>query len=529
MKKHLVFLACALLTVFLASCGSGNAGNGNSSSGAGGEFGDTINFGINTDIQDLMPPKQNDTTSEQVVKMIYSTLLVFKDDGTVVGDLAESWSVTDDGLIWTFKLKPGIKFHNGKTLTANDVKATFDLRNSEAGSLRTVEILRFFSSVDVVDDLTVTIATGEPYGPMEALMCNMMLGIMDADFIGKYTFDELDKNVEAQNGTGPYKIISWEKDTQIALEKFDGYFGEKAKTKTINYIPIPEASARIMALENGEVDVIQTITADVLPDLEANPNIVVLKKPSVGQRLFRFGCNDPIIGNTKVRQAISYAIDRQLIIDGLFNGVGYPSTSVLAPVTWGYHKLGSIERDLDKAKALLAEAGYPNGFSTKIVTTERYSKGTQMAEVLSQQLKEVGINAAVDVWEWSTLAASWNGIPSSEFDQPIFIMGAGPSMRDADGGLRGLYTTTETGLNDRNYGFYSNAEVDELVYAGMKETDTEARKALYARAAEILYLEDPVGIWLYDQYGLCAYSTKVEGVNLSPISTITFESATIKK
>ena len=539
MKKLLTLILCLamVLTVF-AGCSStpateeGASASGDAAQGeaADSEYKDTLVFAMNTDVQSLDPQIQNDTTSEQVVKMLYNTLLKFEDDGTVVGDLAESWSVSEDKLTWTFNLKQGVKFHNGKELTSADVKATFDRAlNAEAGGLRTTEIIKMFTAVEAPDPYTVTITTDGPYGPMESLMCNMSLGIMDADYIEKYGLD-LGTSVEGENGTGPFKVVSWERDQEIVVERFDDYFGTPAKLQTVVYTIIPEAASRVIALETGEVDVIDKPTDEDLARLEADTeNFTVLRKPTISQRLFRFGCNDPIISNTKVRQAIVYAIDRQAIIDALFTGSGYPSTAPLAPVTFGYSDLGEIEQDLELAKSLLAEAGYPDGFDTKIVTTERYQNGIELAEIISQQLAEIGINAKIEVWEWSALSASWNGITADEFDQPIFIMGAGPSMRDADGGLRGLYTTSETGLNDRNYGFYSNAEVDALIEQGMQETDQQKRVEIYKEAMEILYREDPVAFWLFDMYGLAITSSKVEGVTLSPISTITFENATVKK
>lgn len=539
MKKLLTLILCLamVLTVF-AGCSStpateeGASASGDAAQGeaADSEYKDTLVYALNTDVQSLDPQIQNDTTSEQVVKMLYNTLLKFQDDGTVVGDLAESWSVSEDKLTWTFNLKQGVKFHNGKELTSADVKATFDRAlNAEAGGLRTTEIIKMFTAVEAPDPYTVTITTDGPYGPMESLMCNMSLGIMDADYIEQYGLD-LGTSVEGENGTGPFKVVSWERDQEIVVERFDDYFGTPAKLKTVVYTVIPEAASRVIALETGEVDVIDKPTNEDLERLEADTeNFTVLRKPTISQRLFRFGCNDPIISNTKVRQAIVYAIDRQAIIDALFTGSAYPSTAPLAPVTFGYSDLGEIEQDLELAKSLLAEAGYPDGFDTKIVTTERYQNGIELAEIISQQLAEIGINAEIEVWEWSALSASWNGITADEFDQPIFIMGAGPSMRDADGGLRGLYTTSETGLNDRNYGFYSNAEVDALIEQGMQETDQQKRVEIYKEAMEILYREDPVAFWLFDMYGLAITSSKVEGVTLSPISTITFENATVKK
>lgn len=539
MKKLLTLILCLamVLTVFVGCSSTPATEEGASASGdaaqgeaADSEYKDTLVFAMNTDVQSMDPQIQNDTTSEQVVKMLYNTLLKFEDDGTVVGDLAESWSVSEDKLTWTFNLKQGVKFHNGKELTSADVKATFDRAlNAEAGGLRTTEIIKMFTAVEAPDPYTVTITTDGPYGPMESLMCNMSLGIMDADYIEKYGLD-LGTSVEGENGTGPFKVVSWERDQEIVVERFDDYFGTPAKLKTVVYTIIPEAASRVIALETGEVDVIDKPTDEDLARLEADTeNFTVLRKPTISQRLFRFGCNDPIISNTKVRQAIVYAIDRQAIIDALFTGSGYPSTAPLAPVTFGYSDLGEIEQDLELAKSLLAEAGYPDGFDTKIITTERYQNGIELAEIISQQLAEIGINAEIEVWEWSALSASWNGITADEFDQPIFIMGAGPSMRDADGGLRGLYTTSETGLNDRNYGFYSNAEVDALIEQGMQETDQQKRVEIYKEAMEILYREDPVAFWLFDMYGLAITSSKVEGVTLSPISTITFENATVKK
>lgn len=539
MKKLLTLILCLamVLTVFVGCSSTPATEEGASASGdaaqgeaADSEYKDTLVYALNTDVQSLDPQIQNDTTSESVVKMLYNTLLKFEDDGTVVGDLAESWSVSEDKLTWTFNLKQGVKFHNGKELTSADVKATFDRAlNAEAGGLRTTEIIKMFTAVEAPDPYTVTITTDGPYGPMESLMCNMSLGIMDADYIEQYGLD-LGTSVEGENGTGPFKVVSWERDQEIVVERFDDYFGTPAKLQTVVYTVIPEAASRVIALETGEVDVIDKPTNEDLERLEADTeNFTVLRKPTISQRLFRFGCNDPIISNTKVRQAIVYAIDRQAIIDALFTGSAYPSTAPLAPVTFGYSNLGEIEQDLELAKSLLAEAGYPDGFDTKIVTTERYQNGIELAEIISQQLAEIGINAEIEVWEWSALSASWNGITADEFDQPIFIMGAGPSMRDADGGLRGLYTTSETGLNDRNYGFYSNAEVDALIEQGMQETDQQKRVEIYKEAMEILYREDPVAFWLFDMYGLAITSSKVEGVTLSPISTITFENATVKK
>ncbi|NLZ72476.1 MAG: hypothetical protein GX905_01445, partial [Bacteroidales bacterium] len=428
----------------------------------GAQAKDVLVYGTSTDASSLDPHVQNDSHSEQIVAMLYNTLVMFEPDGSIVPDLAESWTVSDDNLTWTFKLRKGVKFHNGKEMTAHDVKGTYDrflADDADATRLLAKNLTKMFESVDVIDDYTVSITTDNPYGPMLALLSNRTLAIMDPDVIAKYGASTGDF-VESSIGTGPLKIVDWKKDEEIIVERFDDYFGEKAKLQKVIIRTIPEAASRVIALETGEIEMTNQFPAEDLERLKNHPKLNVIMVPSVGSRLFRFGCNNPIISNTLVRRAIVHAIDRQAIIDGLFPGMAYASTSPLTPVVWGYTDLGVIEQDLDLSKKYLSEAGYPNGFETKIVTTPRYEKGVELAEIISAQLSMVGINAKIEVLEWSVLQPMWMGIGPEEFDQPIFIMGAGTSMMDADGGLRGLYTTTETGTNERNYGFYSNKEVD---------------------------------------------------------------------
>lgn len=486
---------------------------------------DVLIYGTSTDAASLDPHVQNDSHSEQIVAMLYNTLVRFEPDGEIVPDLAESWTVSEDNLTWTFKLKEGVKFHNGKEMTAYDVKGTYDrfmAEDADASRLIAKNLTQMFESVEVIDDYTVSITTEDSYGPMLSLLSNRTLAIMDPDVIAEYGASTGDF-VESSIGTGAFKIVDWKKDEEIIVERFEDYFDENAKLQKVIIKVIPEAASRVIALETGEIEMTNQFPAEDLQRLQDDPNITVRMTPSVGGRLFRFGCNDPIISNTLVRRAIVHAIDRQSIIDGMFPGMTYPSTSCLTPVVWGYANLGVIEQDLEKAKDLLAEAGYPNGFNTKIVTTPRYEKGVELAEVLSAQLSMVGINAEIEVLEWSVILPLWMGVTPEVFDQPMFIMGAGTSMMDADGGLRALYTTTETGTNERNYGFYSNEEVDELVFAAMKETNPEKRLELYKRAQEILYLEDPMGIMLFDTYNRTAAVSSLQGVETNGVGMTYFE------
>lgn len=477
-----------------------------------------------TDASSLDPHVQNDGQSEQVVDLLYNTLLKFKPDGTIVPDLAESWTVSADKRTWTFVLKKGVKFHNGKEMTAADVKATYERFMADTADGKRLVVkqkTKMLKKVDVIDKYTVAITTDAPYGPMMSLLSNRSLAVMDPAVFNKYGADT-GTNVQSVVGTGPYKIVSWKKDEEIVLERFAGYFGEAAKTERLLLRVIPEATSRVIALENGEIDFIKQFPAEDFARLAKGPKTQIVQTPSVGSRLFRFGCNDPIIANTKVRQAIVYAVDRQAIIEGLFPGQAVDSVGPLTPVVWGHVNLGVIKRDVAKAKKLLAEAGYPNGFKTKIVTTPRYAKAVELSEAIAANLKDIGIDAEIEVLEWSVILPLWSGVTPKVFNQPIFIMGAGTSMMDADGGLRGLYTTTETGTNEQNYGFYSNKEVDKLVNGAMSETDPQKRYAMYKRAQEILYLEDPVAIWLFDRPTTVAASAKVKGIEINGVGLVSY-------
>jgi peptide/nickel transport system substrate-binding protein len=535
MKKAFLLIFTLSIMLIIAGCTSSEPQSSkpndkettkNGNSGSSKKIKDKIVFAPNTDAVILDPQHMNDNTSEQVIKMVYNGLLKFNEKSEIVGDLAEDYEVSEDGLAWTFKLKQGVKFHDGTDFNAETVKTSFDRVINKDNGLNRYQLYEMISEVQVVDDFTVKFITTDPFGAFPAIMAHTSGGILSSQAISDFGKD-LGTKAETTIGTGPYKIVSWKKDQEIVLERFDGYFGEKAITKTIIYRPIPEEASRVMALETGEVDVIQQIPANELKRLESVDGIEIIKKSSNGQRVFRFDLSTEPYDDPKVRQAISYAVNRQAILDFVVPGLGELSTSGLAKATWGYADLGTIPYDPEKSKKLLAEAGFPKGFKTKITTTSRYIQGVQLAEVIAEQLKEVGIEAEIDVKEWSTIVQEWGGLTKDEFNQGIFIMGAGPSTLDADWGLRPNYTTAET--NEQNYGFYSNKEYDDVIKKAMKETNLEKRKELYKRAQEIFYLEDPAGVWLYDQYAIIAQKDTVKGVNVHPLSLITFEKAFIEE
>ncbi|MCI8622601.1 MAG: ABC transporter substrate-binding protein [Provencibacterium sp.] len=543
MKRLLTLVMALAMTASLAACSGGNDSSSSApaSSGAAStpassdgaaapadsaDYKDTLILGTASD-QDIMDG-QNNVTNDKILRTVYSQLIRRNADSVIEGDLAESWEVSEDELTWTFHLKKGVKFHNGKELTAKDVKASYDRLLNADDPQRYTATMNYIDRCEMVDDYTVQLITKQPSGPMLASLCARANLILDADYIEKYGRD-IGTKPETINGTGPYKLVEWNKDEEMVFERFDDYFRGPAATKNLIIQIIPEANSRAIALESGEIDIADGLNGEDVARLDGTDGIKVEARESNGQHLYQFNCKDPIIADTRVRQAISYAIDRHVICETLFGDYeGTPCTAPLHPLTFGYTDLGVIERDVEKAKSLLAEAGYADGFDLTVMTGN-YAKSTQVCEIMKEQLAEVGINLILDVVENATFKANLNGVTPDQFKWGMFNMGAGPGSVDADEGLRRLYTTPTGETNENNYGWYSNAKVDELLNAAAITTDSEERLKLYAEAQQILYIDDPVGIWLNDRKNIYVMSDKVENFSVEVKNIVFFENISVRK
>ncbi len=514
MAKHL-----AALTLVLATACSAPAPP------VPGPARDTLVFAASADATTLDPHNTTDTESDQIVMMVYETLIGFDADMRIVPRLAERWDVAADGVTWTFHLRRGIRFHDGTPFNAEAVRRNFARVLDPEAKHKRLPLFSMVDRVETPDDHTVRIVTKYPFGAFEPTMAHVSAAIVSPAVADRYGKD-FGLGADRVSGTGPYRLASWKKDQEIVLTRHDDYWGEPGRTPRIVYRPIPEAAARVLALEAGDVDVITRVPSADIARLERDQRIRVTKTPSVGMQQFRFNLTKKPFTDVRVRQAISSAINRRAIVDNLVGSFARPSTSALTPIMRGYVNLGEIPHDPERARRLLAEAGYPNGFKTRIATTPRYPMGVELAEAVAADLKKVGIEAAIDVIEWGTMVTFWAGLPPEKNPQEIFIMGAGASTADADWGLRPIFQTAPT--NENNYGYYSNAEFDRVIEAAMRETNPESRQQLYRRAQEIVYLEDPGAIWLFETLYVVASRAAVEDVTPSPLGAVTFQRASVR-
>ena len=375
--------------------------------------------------------------------------------------------------------------------------------------------------IEVVDARTVRFVTAYPFRAFERTMAHVSASILNPRMVERYG-KSLGRSVEATSGSGPYRIVNWLRDQEVVLERNPRYWGPMGPTRTVVYRVIPEATSRALALEVGDADVITNVLPSDLKRFAAIPDLRVIRTPSIVARVFMFNCKRWPFTDRRVRQAISYALDRQVVAD-LFSGFATVSRGPLSPPVDGYANLGEIPYDPQRARTLLADAGLAGGFKTRIWTTPRYAFGVEMAEAVAAQLKKVGIQTSIEVVDPITFITRWRGVPPEDNPMEMFIMGIAARTAEADWSLRPHFLTQPT--NENNYGYYSNAEFDDVIVRAMRERDPGMRQQLYRRAQEIVYLEDPAAVWLFDQDYAVAARRTVRGLTVSPLGIVTLEKA----
>lgn len=544
MTKRLLAFAIAIMMVAMLAVGcaktpatpqntnspadSSQPENSNEPAQAGNDdvkYKDTIIFATSNE-QNYMDGQMNNT-NDMVLRTVYSSLVMRDSENNIVGDLADHWETSEDGLVWTFYLRQDVKWHNGKQFTSADVKASYDRLLNAENPVRYTSTMSLITGCNVVDDYTIELTTADPCPMMLATLCHRANLILDADYIEKYG-TELGLTAESCNGTGPYVLKQWDMGEQMVFEAFPDYFKGEAPTKNLIIQVMPEASSRAVALETHEVDIAYGCSnQDVLRFMEegADMGIVVNICGDNGLHGFQFNCAHPIIKDTKIRQAISYAIDREAMIDALYAPIGECcATAPLSEVVWGYYNFGVIKQDLEKSKQLLAEAGYPDGFEFSIQLYEGYNNALASAEMIVADLAKVGITATIEVVDNAAFKAARANrtYPGEDFPWGMFIMGFGPGTLDADEGLRRIWETSYKGDNNNNYGWYSNSKVDELLNKAKVEMDEETRKELYKEAMQIIYIDDPAAVFTNQRKIIYCMSDKVEGFQVDMRNAIIY-------
>ena len=465
MKKRVfaLFTAMFLLCGMLAGCGpTGSSSTTTDGSDDGAK--DTLIVAIPESPTYMDPMVQASIGTYRVTTQMFDRLVMMDNDMNLVPGLAESWEVIDDTTT-VFHLRQGVKFHNGEEMTSEDVKYSLERCIANPGVNYNYLIIE---SITCDDDYTVTIKTSAPFN---ALLYRLSLDA--ASIICKSADTSAEEFNKNPVGTGPFKFVSWELGGDVVLEAFEDYWGGAPAAKRVIFRTIPEALNRTIGLETGEVDLAYDLGITDLESLADNASVTTLTSPSTTVWYVGMNVQKAPFDNEKVRQAVAYALDPQGYIDLVFSGEATPANyTMLPPSVDGYvSDCSDYSCNVEKAKELLAEAGYPDGFSTTL-----WCSDTQVmrdsAVVIQEQLRQVGINAEVKTLESGQFQSeTGNGA------HDMFIMSK--TSIGPDSMLRSMYHTEALGPSG-NRCFWTTPEVDALIDEASTTTDTEHAMELYA-------------------------------------------------
>ena len=479
MRRKFYLLVAALLSIFLfVSCG----GSKEETAKKGGVK-DTLVVANGADAKSLDPHATNDAPSSRVTVQIYDRLVEQDDNMNIVPSLAESWE-QPDGMTTIFHLKKGIKFHNGDELKASDVKFSLDRMKA---SPQVSHIIGTVDKIEVIDDYTVKIITSEPFGALLNHLTHPTAAIMSEKAV-KAAGDSYGQHPV---GTGPYKFVSWQSGDKITLEANPDYFLGVTPIKNVVFRPVTEASNRTIGIETGELDLAYDIEGLDREKLRNDDSIVFLEEPSFGIDYIGFNTRKAPFDNVKVRQAIATAINADDFITAVYKGSGEKANSLIGPKVFGYTtEAKAWEYNVEKAKQLLAEAGYPNGFKAKIWINENVER-RDIAIILQAQLKEIGIDMKIETLEWGTYLQK-----TAQGEHQALLGGWVSGTSDADIVFFPLLHSSSHG-GAGNRAFYTNKELDKVIEEARLTSDSAERKALFFKGQEILQEDAPFGLLLY--------------------------------
>ena len=414
--------------------------------------------------------------------------------------LATSWKALSDTQ-WEFKLRKGVKFHNGETMTPDDVKYSFERvldqkkKSPQYGNVRAIKEIR------IVDPETIHIITDKPFPLLlERLVFFSIVPRKHVEAVGDQAF-----GTTSPVGTGPWKFVEWKRDQLIRLEAFDQHWRGKPAFKHLVIRGIPEVATQVAELKTGGVDIIRNVSADLVPDLKAHPQTYVSAAPILRTHYVHLDMRHPPFDKKLARQAANHAIDREAIVQKMMAGLGRVVPTVVHPAAFGYDpSVTPYPYDPKKAKELLARAGYPNGVD--ITLHSAFIEFRPVFEAIGQMLTEVGIRTTTKMWD---PGPAWNKFFQTEGKATHGYYGSWGyySVFDADAILHPLYHTEPGGWVGKHY--IRVEGLDQLIDQARSTVDQAARKRTYSQILRLLKEEAP-SVYLFHQYDTLGLSKKVE-------------------
>jgi peptide/nickel transport system substrate-binding protein len=477
---------------------------------------DVVVVGMEAEPPGLDPGQALGLHTLRVTAEIFETLVATRPDSTeVIPGLAESWTTSPDGMIWTFKLRRGVRFHDGTPLDAAAVKFTFDRvidpthPHAKSGKWSFVTgYLSSVKSVEVLDPQTVQLHLKYPTGSLPALLALPNCAIVSPTAFTKAPADFDTKPV----GSGRYKFESWERGSRLVLRRNDDYWGVKGKPQALVYRGIPEANTRVSELLTGGVDLILPIPPDFVERLEKTSGVTVHKATGLTVWYAGFNVEKKPFTDRRVRQAFNHAVNKDAIVRDILKGTGIPAVGPLLPGTWAFEpNVHKYPYNPGLARKLLAEAGYPNGLEVDFWVPESGSgmqAPVEMSTVIQANLAAVGVKAPLKTFEWGSYLGKVRSDAPALFALSWFL-----KSEDPDLSMYPLFFSKNQPLPNRSN--YNNPEVDQLLVQARQLTDRAKRAELY-RKAQRLIVEDAPWLFVDHEVQVVATRANVKGFHLHP-------------
>lgn len=512
MRKVWPAAAMLLLTAALAGCESGSSAAGDRGK-SGTAASTTAVYGSTAEPKLLWDPSESHSNEVVVLNNIYETLLRYDAAGdTVTPVLAESYGKSGDGLTWTFRLKSGVKFHSGKTMTASDVKRSFE-RTIALGK-GAAYILDPIASIAAPDDRTVVFRLKYAAALDLVVSAPYAAFIFNADALDRYGADYFAEGHE--DGTGPYKLGSWSPGESVVLDKFgdyrEGWVGPHYGRVEFRTVSDPDRKAKM--IEGGELTYVDIMPAQQLNALKGNPRVRIVATPSYQNLIAFLNTRSPKLSDPSVRKALSLAFPYEQVARDIMNGTASPANGPLPKGLWGHDDhLPAPSFDPDGAKALLAKAG-AKGLALTLTYTQGDSNQQRIAELYARSLASLGVELILEPMTWEE---QWRMAKSADASarQDLLMMYWWPDYPSPHGFLYSLFHS-ETDVN-YNLSYYSNPSFDELIDDAAEKAGSSRELAarMYAEAQELLNRDYPA-IWIYDAQYVRAIDAGMQGFADNP-------------
>ena len=548
--RKILAILLALMMLVLSACGGSSGSSAPASSGSSAPASSGSSSGsaaataakvtaqeydavaaVSLDFTTMDPVDTSDTLSGGIQRLIMDGLFGFDDDMNQIPMLATKWEANDDATEYVLTLREGISFSDGTPWNAEAAKANLDKLNDETRHLKRTSLLSsVIDTVEVTGDYEVTVKLSTPFSAFIANLCHPACVMMSPKVIEAGD----DVCASAPIGTGQYLFVEWEHGDHLKLQLNPDWWGYEAGLvapdagfKTIDFKVVTENATRVNMLMAGDADFIWPVPTEAYANVEADPNLVAHSEAGIVVRWLYMNTQKAPLNDVRVRKALALAVNKEAFLQLIYNGHGSVATSILGSKVTGYKRNEPVAFDVEQAKALLAEAGYPNGFTI----TQYYSNNTtnqKSAEFMAQQFAQIGVTLNL-VGEESAMTNDRiqnSTKPGAEADVDVYLTGWSPSTGDADWALRPLLCSEMAPPVNYNIAYFNNKEYDDLVHGALSVSDQAKKNEMYARAQDIVWEEMPI-IPLMEQDNTWAHKANLVDIKIYPDGAINCRNAKV--